>query len=133
MQTAGRVASINPEYRPKCHRFTSDLALCIIDLNRWIREGRSRKGTVALVDQRPRLSALGSVCGSDRFGEFVERCRDCQMFMAGFDAEFVVSSSQILDERVISDHNRRGLIGPQAAHRSQPCLETPVVVLYPVV
>ena len=53
--------------------------------------------------------------------------------VAGFDAEFVVAASQVLDERVIPDHVGCGLIGSQTAHRPEPCLESSVVALDAVV
>jgi len=43
------------------------------------------------------------VLRSDCCTEFVERCRDAQSAVAGFDAEFVLAASQVLDERVTSD------------------------------
>ena len=49
--------------------------------------------------------------------------------MARFDAEFVVTPSQILDEGMTADHRRRGPIRPQSAHRTEPCLEPAMVAL----
>jgi hypothetical protein len=40
-----------------------------------------------------------------------------------------VASSQVLDERVTTDHGCRGAIGSQTAHRPQPGLESTVVAL----
>jgi hypothetical protein len=53
--------------------------------------------------------------------------------MAGFDAEFVVTASHVLDERVTADRRRRGPIRPQTAHRRRPRLEPSVIALDPVV
>jgi hypothetical protein len=53
--------------------------------------------------------------------------------VAGFDAEFVVAASQVLDERMAADHDRRGPIGSQTAHRAEPGFESPVVALDAVV
>jgi hypothetical protein len=51
---------------------------------------------------------------SNRCGQLVERGREPQMLMAGFNAEFVVAAAHILDERVTSDHDRRTSIGTVA-------------------
>ncbi len=66
-------------------------------------------------------------------GEFIEGCRDTQTLVARFDTEFVVTASQIRNERVTADHRRRGPIRSQTAHRPQPCLEPTVVALDPIV
>ena len=55
------------------------------------------------------------------------------MVVAGFDAEFVVASSNILDEGMASNHHRRGAVGSQSAHWANSCLEPTMVVLYPIV
>jgi hypothetical protein len=47
--------------------------------------------------------------------------------VAGFESEFVVAASQVLDEGVAPDHVGRGLIGSQTAHRPEPRLESSVV------
>jgi hypothetical protein len=52
---------------------------------------------------------------------------------AGFDPEFVVTSAEVLHERV-TGHDRAGAaIGLEAAHRSQPRLEPAMVGLDPIV
>ncbi len=61
-------------------------------------------GTVALVDQGARFLAFTVGVRSDRCGEFIECCGDAEPLMAGFDVEFVVAASQVLDERVTADH-----------------------------
>jgi hypothetical protein len=53
--------------------------------------------------------------------------------VAGFDAEFVVIASQVLDERVTEDHDRCGRIRSQTSHRPQPRLKSSVVALDAVV
>ena len=53
--------------------------------------------------------------------------------MMGFDAEFVVAASQILDERMAADHNRGGPVAPQAAHRAEPGFQSAVIAFDPVV
>jgi hypothetical protein len=53
--------------------------------------------------------------------------------VAGFDAEFVVAASQVLNEGVAPDHVARGLIGSQTAHRPEPRLEPSVIAFDPVV
>lgn len=47
--------------------------------------------------------------------------------MKGFDAEFVVTASQVLHEGVTADHDRCGPIRSWAAHRAQPRLESTVI------
>ncbi len=55
------------------------------------------------------------------------------MLAVRFHAEFVVTTSKILDERVTADDHRRGPISSQTAHRSQPRFEAAVVVLDPTI
>ena len=50
-----------------------------------------------------------------------------------FDAKFVAAAAQVLDERVTRDNHSRGAVGLQASHRPQPCFQTAVVALDPVV
>ena len=40
-----------------------------------------------------RVHEANAVTGSDRFGEFVERCRDSKTVGPGVDAEFVVAAA----------------------------------------
>ena len=47
------------------------------------------------------------------------------MVVAGFDAEFVVASSNILDEGMASNHHRRGAVGSQSAHGRSLALSRP--------
>ena len=75
----------------------------------------------------------GPVLRSGRFSEFVEGCRHTQTLVARFDTDFVVTSPQVLDESMAANHDRRGPIRSQAAHRPQPCLEPSVIALDPVV
>ena len=53
--------------------------------------------------------------------------------MTGFDAELVVATSHVLDERVALDDHCRGVVGLQAAHRPQPCSQPSVIALDPIV
>jgi hypothetical protein len=53
--------------------------------------------------------------------------------MTGFDSEFVVAASQVLDEGMTADHRRRSLFRSQTAHRPQPRLEPSVIALDPIV
>ena len=53
--------------------------------------------------------------------------------MMGFDPEFVVAASQILDERMAADHDRGGPVAPQAAHRAEPGFQSAVIAFDPVV
>ncbi len=76
---------------------------------------------------------VGVEVRSDHLREFLESGHKTQLLMAGFDAELVVTASNVLDERVAPDHGQRGPIGSQTAHRFQPRLETAMVPLDPVV
>ena len=49
------------------------------------------------------------------------------MSVARSDSEFVVTTPQVLDERVTTDHRRRRSVRPPAAHRSEPCLQSAVI------
>jgi hypothetical protein len=69
----------------------------------------------------------------DRFGELIESCRQAWVFVSCFDAEFVVTASQVLDEGMPDDHDRRGAIGLQAAYWSQSGFKSTMVALYAVV
>ena len=84
-----------------------------------------RSGTIALFDDGAQPTGEMSSSRSDRCDEFVERGSDPQTRMAGFDTEFVVAASQVLDERMTADHGCRGAIGSQTAHRAKPCLSRP--------
>ena len=72
------------------------------------RASPTRACTVALADRGARCTDVVSAFRSDRCAEFVDCCRDAQMLVAGFDAEFVTAAFQVLDERVPSDHDTRG-------------------------
>jgi hypothetical protein len=50
--------------------------------------------------------------------EFVERGSDTKLIVSRFGAEFVVASSQVLDEGVAADDDARGPVGLESAHRS---------------
>ncbi len=69
---------------------------------------------------------------SDLSCEFVERGGDGQPGER-VDAEFVVAASEVLHERVALDHNRRSPIPFQAAHRTEPGLQSSVIRFDPVV
>jgi hypothetical protein len=69
-------------------------------------------GTVALTDRLARPTVDTPDVRSDQGGELIKRGRDAQTFMTGFDPEFVMAASQVLDERVTADHRRRGPIRP---------------------
>ena len=60
-------------------------------------------GTVALIDRGARPTVDVPDVRSDRGGELVEGCCESSTFVAGVDAEFVVASSEVLDERVAAD------------------------------
>jgi len=55
------------------------------------------------------------------------------MASRGFDAEFVVATAQVLNERVTAYHHRRSPISLEPAHRFQPRLESTVAALDAVV
>ena len=90
-------------------------------------------GSVALVGVRARRCPANAPRRSDCLREFVEGGGNAQERVAGFDAEFVVASPDVLDERVAADDDARGAVGLDAAHRSQPCFQPAVVTLDPVV
>ena len=71
-------------------------------------------GRCCVVDRVARSMSFVAV-GSDRSGEFV------------------VAAAKVLHERVTSDHDARRPIGLQAAHRSEPSLQSSVVALDAVV
>ena len=62
------------------------------------------KGTVALGDRVARSSVDMSGIRSDRGGELIECRSETNTLMPGFDAKFIMSASQVLDERVAADH-----------------------------
>ncbi len=66
-------------------------------------------------------------------GEFVERGRDAEVTVAGFDVQFVVTAAQVGDEGVTADDHPCGPVGLESPHRPQPGLESPVVALHPIV
>lgn len=63
---------------------------------------------------------------SDGLVECGERRGD-PLGRGGIDSEFVVSAAKVLDEGVPGDHDLRGPISLQSAHRSEPALELTVV------
>ncbi len=89
-------------------------------------------GSVALADRRTAGSWLIALPGQDRQGEFVE-CRGEPSRRCRVGSEFVVTTSQILNERVPPDHDTRGPVCLQPAHRPQTCLQPGVITLAPVV
>ena len=70
---------------------------------------------------------------SDCSSELVERGRKAEPVADRVDTELVVPSSQVLHERMPNDHHRGGSVAFEAAHRSQPRLQTAVVTLDPIV
>ena len=80
-----------------------------------------------------RVRGPSAATGSDRLGEFVERGRDSKMLVPGVDAEFVVATPHVLNERVTTDHHRRRPVAFQSTHGAQPRFETAMVGLDPVV
>lgn len=56
-------------------------------------------------------TARDDVGRSDEVDEFVEYCADSKVLVVGFGAEFVVSSAEVLDECVATNHNRCRSIG----------------------
>ena len=66
------------------------------------------------------------------FCQLVEGCCDAESG-AGVNAKSVVAASEVLHEGVTSDDHTGRSVGLQAAHRSEPGLEPPVVVLDAIV
>ena len=81
----------------------------------------------------PRRASGSAVERSDSCSEFNERDSDAEMTVAGVGAEFVVAAAEVLDERVTANHYRRAAVGFEAAHRSEPGLESGVVAFDAVV
>ena len=75
----------------------------------------------------------GRALVSDGGGEFVECCDKAKVLMAGFGPNFVVAAAQVLYERVAPGHDRRGPVGPESAHGSEPRLESAVIALDAIV
>ncbi len=90
-------------------------------------------GTVALIDREARRSEVGGSLVSDCLGEFVECGGDSEVTARGVEAEFVVSTPQILHECVTADHHRRASIGLETAHRSESRFEPAMIALDAVV
>jgi hypothetical protein len=78
------------------------------------------------------LTSSVEMRGSDHLREFVE-CRGKGQSGTCIDPEFVVSSPQVLDEGMPSDHDAGGAVPFEASHRSKSCLESPMVSFDPVV
>jgi hypothetical protein len=70
---------------------------------------------------------------SDCRGQLVERGGAAELTVDRVSAEFVVSSSEVLDERVTADDHAGRPVGLQPAHRSEPRFQSAVVALDPVV
>ena len=62
--------------------------------NRMVHSALSQVSRLMSATSTPRF--LVSMMNSER-SEFVECCRDAEMLWAGFDAEFVVAASQVLE------------------------------------
>ena len=84
-----------------------------------------------VVDRVARSMTFVAV-GSDRLSELIERGSHPELSVDHVNAEFVVAAPQVLDERVPADHDAGRPIGLQAAHRSQPGLQSSVVPLDPL-
>src|SRR5450755_271647 len=93
---------------------------------------RSRDGTVALTSTVPceRPAVVGSC--SDGSREFGERGRDALM-RSDFAAEFVVTASHILHERVPAHDHACSLVAFEPAHWSEPRFESAMVGFDPIV
>jgi hypothetical protein len=90
----------------------------------------------------PRIGRLCCVSRSARrdpssAGRIRHSDRQCKLFEGrgngepgeGINPEFVVASSQILDEGVTSDHDAGGPVPFESPHRSQPGLQAAVISL----
>jgi hypothetical protein len=82
-----------------------------------VRRGVVQQALFAFVDRGSRRSRERAP-RSDRRGQLVECGSDAQLFVSSVDAEFVVASSEVLDEGVAADDHARGAVGPEAAYRS---------------
>ena len=78
------------------------------------------------------MQSLDGPC-SDRLDEFVERGGDAEVLEPSVSAEFVVAASQVLDKGVAGDDHVGGPVAFEAAHGSEPGLQSSVVCLDPVV
>lgn len=81
-----------------------------------------RRRCIAL-DRAAALRGSAELWDSDHSCELVECSCDGQS-RRGVDAEFVVVPSKVLHERVTSDDHDRGSVRLQAAHWSEPGLES---------
>jgi len=96
--------------------------------------GSNIGGSVALFDRGSvRASPIGRWCWSDRVDEFFECGEEAQVLMSGLGSKFVVSASQVLDECVTLDHDRRGAVGLESSHRSEPRLQSAMITLDTIV
>ena len=80
--------------------------------DRWFVDETYVKGHCCVERSGTRWGGRRRLLRSDRDGQFIERCRESQVLVAGVDAEFVVAASNVLDERMTADHRRRGPTGP---------------------
>ena len=53
--------------------------------------------------------------------------------LGGFGSEFVVASTEVLDECVTSNHHRGGAVAFEPSHRSEPGFESAVIALHAIV
>ena len=74
----------------------------------------------------------GPASGSDSADEFGERGRDATARRA-IDTEFGVATTNILHQRVTAHDHQRRMVTFEAAHRSQPCVESAVIALDTIV
>jgi hypothetical protein len=89
-------------------------------------------GSVALGDPGRVLPLPGWIRRSNHWGELIECCCQDQPGTS-IDPKFVVTSAQVLDERVAS-HDDAGCPGSfQSAHRAEPGLQAAVIGLDSVV
>jgi hypothetical protein len=92
----------------------------------------SNRGRVALFDRVTRAGLCAPFRRSGHLAEFVERGCDPELGIR-VESEFVVTSPEVLQEGVAADHDARGSVPLQSAHRPEPRLEPAVVTLDPVV
>jgi hypothetical protein len=77
-----------------------------------------------------------SVCSGARSrgcGQFVEGRRDQKVTVSRLDAEFIVATTQVLQEGMAPEDHPGGRVGLQSTHWPQPRFESAVVALDPVV
>ena len=85
----------------------------------WVKRQPRESGTVALFDSGARHSSDRLISRSDCGVQLVECGRDSEIPAPGITTEFVVTSPEVLHERVSSDDHAGSPVGLQSADRFQ--------------